>query len=207
MTGRDFRGIRESAHLSIRKAAEKLKVSPSTIQRWQEDDAEIPYDAAVRITELAGGLAPIMDTCHALGRLFGTLEKAFNQEMPYALLMQAEEMPATSLGLLLRQLRVEDPDRYRQFEPEIERLMRQIPNFPSYLGPAQHAEFMRGFYGRRAEPRRDVPHVRFGGYGSPSIPWGSDIDQLEAEAILKANQKKLALGAGLPNYARPEASS
>lgn len=156
MTGAEFRALRAAAGLSVRRAAEALDVAPSTIQRWQMDDAAVSAAAAARIRELAGDRDPAVAAVTTLGRLYAVLERVTGRNIPPSTLTLLRARPSAATGQLFALARRRRPERYRLAEPEIEELVGDIAAYPDIMTPALDGAFWLGYYKRRGEYRSGV---------------------------------------------------
>jgi transcriptional regulator with XRE-family HTH domain len=153
MNGDEFRALRAAAGLSVRGAAKRLGVSPSTIQRWQMGQVVIPSDCADRMRQSAGSPSVEQARARTLGRLTAVLSWVRHGYVPQEMKTHVSAGTAKGIGELMDGLREEAPERYAAVELEIEDLFASIDEYPTFLTPEQTAEFWLGYYQRRKDSR------------------------------------------------------
>lgn len=151
MDATEFRACRVRAGLSVRKAAEELSVSASTIERWQTGAARIPADAADTIRALAGDapLAPIV--ARALGHLYAVLERILGDDTPGNMPTLMTSSPAAAVAILMRLGREQHIAAYQAAEAKITAIMADIPDYPDRLTGNAEGAFWLGYYNHKAK--------------------------------------------------------
>lgn len=151
MDSQQFRTLRVAAGLSVRAAARRLSVAPSTVQRW-EDGARIPSEAATKIRELAGDLNDELAAAKALGRLSAVLAHIrFGYTPQEAHNIGVNPGTRSGIGELLMGLQQEKPGEYAELEPEIADILSGLEDYPTHMDAPQTAQFWLGYYSRRKD--------------------------------------------------------
>lgn len=154
MTGSEFRTACATANLTIREAAEKLGVAKSTIQRWREDDAEIPEDKAQLVSDLATGEPRDHVAARQLGRLFAILERASREDVPRSVMSMVQGNPAAAMGQYLTTARHTHPQVFARLDRQIEDIMEAMPaQLPRIFDSELLGIFQIGYYHQRRELR------------------------------------------------------
>ena|ERR1700690_552706 len=154
MNGSEFRAACATANLTIREAAEKLSVAKSTIQRWREDDAEIPEDKAQLVSDLATGEPRDHVAARQLGRLFAILERASREDVPRGVMSMVQGNPSAAMGQYLTTVRVKHPQAFARIDREIEEVMEPMPaQLPRLFDSELLGIFQIGYYHQRRELR------------------------------------------------------
>lgn len=160
MRGAEFRELRLRAGLSIRLAATRCGISPSTVVEWETRDMEVRASAADAIKEAAGETPDIKTVCYALGRITrccADVWEGARSELPLDLYNGMANHPATYLGTMISRTRLRSPQRFAAVEDEIQDHMQRIPpdGLPQQLADDSEGagSFWLGYYHRGAERR------------------------------------------------------
>jgi len=151
-TADEFRAARHAAGLSVRKAAEYLGVSPSTIQRWEAAGAV--DDTAVSKLRAYWDASPDGHPgMYHLGRLLAQVEAVDRSRMLRRHLDHLQGTPARTLSLALTAVARARPLETAA-EASIEAIAALIPaELPAHFVPEMEGPMWLGYYHERAALR------------------------------------------------------